>query len=127
MTELVAKAFLALAVVEADALLVAFDERADYRSPNFLWFRDRFDRFVYVDRVVVAAYARGRGLARALYLQLFARARDAGHDTVVAEVNVDPPNPGSHAFHAAMGFRAVGSATLTGDKRVRYYARTLAG
>ncbi len=127
MVQLVAQAFLALAAGEADALLIALDERARYASPNFLWFRDRFDRFVYVDRVVVAPHARGRGLASALYRALLVRAQEEGRDRIVAEVNVDPPNPASHAFHAAMGFFAVGSATLSGGKRVRYYARALAG
>ncbi len=127
MSGLVAEAFLALAVGEADALLVALDERARYASPNFLWFRERFDRFVYVDRVVVARHARGRGLAHALYQELLARAREEGRDRIVAEVNVDPPNPVSHAFHAAMGFVPVGSAPLTGGKRVRYYALALDG
>ncbi len=119
---LVAQAFLALAAGEADALLIALDERAAYDSANFLWFRERFDRFVYVDRVVVAPHARGRGLARLLYGALIAEASAAGHARIVAEVNDDPPNPASHAFHAAMGFVAIGAATLMGGKAVRYYA-----
>jgi predicted GNAT superfamily acetyltransferase len=52
---------------EVRAFLIAFDQDAAYGSPNFLWFRDRLPRFAYVDRVVVAPAARGRGLARALY------------------------------------------------------------
>ena len=62
----------------ADALLLTFDQAADYDSPNFLWFRERYPAFVYVDRVVVADSARGRGLARALYDDLFAAALDGG-------------------------------------------------
>jgi uncharacterized protein len=33
--------------------MLAFDQDADYDSPNFLWFRERLARFVYADRVVV--------------------------------------------------------------------------
>ena len=44
---------------EADAFLIALDQDADYDNPNFRWMRSRFERFVYVDRVVVAARARG--------------------------------------------------------------------
>jgi predicted GNAT superfamily acetyltransferase len=123
---LTAQAFLALCAGEADGLLIALDERADYDSPNFLWFRKRFDRFVYVDRVVVAPHARGSGLARRLYAALIAEASAAGHARIVAEVNVDPPNPASHAFHAFMGFGVVGAATLPSGKAVRYYAKPLA-
>ena len=124
-SRLVAEAFHARAVGECDAFLIAFDQHADYQSPNFLWFRSRYERFVYVDRVVVAASARGRGLARALYADLFGKASDAGHRIVTCEVNAEPPNPASDAFHAALGFVVVGSAAIQSAKKVRYYARDL--
>lgn len=124
---LVAQAFLAKRVGAADALLLAFDQDADYDSPNFLWFRERFPRFVYVDRIVVAAQARGRGLARRLYLDLFDQARQAGHERIVCEVNSSPPNPASDAFHAELGFKPVGAAAIHGgDKTVNYLACSLA-
>lgn len=108
-----------------DGYLIAFDQDGDYDSVNFLWFRDRYARFVYVDRIVVADHARGRGLARRFYEDLFARAREAGHDVVVCEINLDPPNPGSMAFHVAMGFTEVGQATLANGKTVSYQALPL--
>lgn len=115
---------MAARIGDADALLLAFDQDAAYDNPNFAWFKARYGRFVYVDRIVVAPAARGRGLATALYLDLFRRAH--GHDRVVCEVNADPPNPASDAFHAALGFEAVGSALLPGaDKTVRYFSRSL--
>ncbi len=125
---LVAEAFAAMRVGADEALLLAFDQDADYDSPNFLWFRARFDRFVYVDRVVVAVRARGRGHARRLYRDLFARAARAGHTRIVCEVNTDPPNPESDAFHTALGFAEVGAASIHGGaKTVRYLVRDLAG
>jgi hypothetical protein len=124
---LLAQAFHARHIGVVDAFLLAFDEAADYDSPNFLWFRDRYPRFVYVDRIVVAAAARGRGLARRLYADLFDHARCAGHTLIVCEVNSDPPNPASDAFHAALGFTEVGDACLHGgSKTVRYLACPLA-
>ena len=125
---LVAQAFLARRIGNLDAFLLAFNQDADYDSPNFLWFRSRYRRFVYVDRIVVAASARGRGLARKLYDDLFKLALAAGHDRVVCEVNTQPPNPGSDAFHAALGFVEVGTADVYGGSRtVRYLSRTLPG
>jgi predicted GNAT superfamily acetyltransferase len=107
-----------------DGFLIALDERAAYDSPNFLWFKARYARFAYIDRVVIAEVSRGRGLARQLYEDLFAAA--SGHSHVFCEVNYDPPNPGSDAFHAAMGFSEVGRATLADrGKSVRYLSRTL--
>lgn len=121
---LVATAFAAMRIGQADALLLAFDQDAAYDNPNFAWFKARYPRFVYIDRVVVAPDARGRGLARSLYQDLFRRA--AGHERVTCEVNTDPPNPASDAFHAALGFEAVGSAALPGaGKTVRYFSRPL--
>jgi uncharacterized protein len=126
LTHLVRQSFLARRIGDVDAFLLAFDQSADYDSPNFLWFRERYPRFVYVDRIVVAASARGRGLARLLYRELFAQAARAGHSCVACEVNSAPPNPGSDAFHAALGFVEVGSASIrNGSKIVRYLLREL--
>lgn len=123
---LVAQTFVARRIGEADAFLLAVDQDADYDSPNFLWFRERYNRFVYVDRIVVAAHARGRGHARRLYLDLFEHALRAGHERVVCEVNAIPPNPASDAFHADLGFIQVGAGEIhDGDKTVRYLARGL--
>lgn len=126
LVHLVSQAFLASRIGSVDAFLVAFDQDADYDSPNFLWFRSRYARFVYVDRIVVAPAARGRGHARALYDELFARAARAGHDRVVCEVNSVPPNPASDAFHAALGFSEIGAGVLPASgKTVRYLSRAL--
>ncbi|CAN5121003.1 GNAT family N-acetyltransferase [soil metagenome] len=125
LVQLVRWARVAHRVGPADALLLAFDQDAPYDGVNFQWFRARRDRFVYVDRIVVAEAARGRGLARALYLNLFEQARSTGHHRVVCEVNADPPNPASDAFHARLGFEPVGTAVLPGGKTVTYFERPL--
>jgi predicted GNAT superfamily acetyltransferase len=123
---LVAEAFLVRRIGAAEALLLAFDQDAAYDSPNFLWFRERYRRFVYVDRIVVAAEARGRGHARKLYRELFEQAGRAGYGRVVCEVNSSPPNPASHAFHADLGFVEVGAAEIAGgSKTVSYLLRQL--
>ena len=109
-----------------EAFLLAFDQDARYDSPNFIWFRARYPRFVYVDRIVVALSARGRGCARRLYSDLFEHAGRAGHDRVVCEVNKIPPNAALDAFHAALGFVEVGTASIhDGSRTVRYLSQTL--
>jgi uncharacterized protein len=123
---LLGQAFYARRVGKLEAFLLAFDQSAVYDSPNYLWFRQRYARFVYVDRVVVAPAARGRGRARVLYDDLFRCAKVAGHDVVVCEVNREPPNPASDALHAALGFEQVGWAKINeGQKTVRYLSRAL--
>lgn len=108
------------------AFLIALAEDAAYDNANFGWFKARHARFVYIDRVIVAADARGRGLARELYEELFAAALRSGRTVVGCEVNLEPPNPGSDAFHARMGFREAGRARLASGKLVRYLERDLA-
>lgn len=126
LTTLVDRAFHARRIGAAEAFLLAFDQDADYDSPNYLWFRARYPRFVYIDRVAVTATARGRGHARRLYADLIAAAQSAGHSMVVCEVNSAPPNPASDAFHAALGFTEVGQAEIHGgSKTVRYLMLTV--
>jgi predicted GNAT superfamily acetyltransferase len=124
--DLVAQAFYARRLGNLDAFLIALDQDGHYDSPNFLWFRSRYPRFVYVDRIVVAPSARGLGCARRLYADLFNRAAEAVHDHIVCEVNQQPPNPASDALHAALGFTEVRSASIhDGSKTVRYLSRRL--
>jgi predicted GNAT superfamily acetyltransferase len=109
---------------EDGAFLLAFDQSADYDGVNFLWFRDRYEKFIYIDRVCVDETHRRRGLARKLYEDLFQWAAEYSAGPVVCEVNSDPPNPGSDAFHAVQGFVEVGSARLEDrGKTVSYLAR----
>lgn len=123
---LLGEAFYARRIGDLEAFIMTFDQEANYDSPNFVWFRERYERFIYVDRVVVAAHARGRGHARRLYQDLFEHAERAGYRLVTCEVNIDPPNPASDAFHAALGFAEVGDAVIHGGKKaVRYYARRI--
>jgi predicted GNAT superfamily acetyltransferase len=108
------------------AFLIALDQNAPYQNPNFRWFKESRESFVYIDRVIVAASARGQGIARLLYDDLFIAAREVGQERVVCEVNIDPPNPISEAFHLSMGFQEVGQASIHGGtKTVRYFEKTI--
>jgi uncharacterized protein len=106
---------------QPDAFLLAFDHAVPAQGPNHAWFLARHPRFLYVDRICVSPEARKRGLARALYAAVFAEADRRGTPVVCCEVNTEPPNPVSDAFHAALGFSEVGRAFLSDrGKSVRY-------
>lgn len=112
-----------LRVVESDgrviAFLLAFREGSAYDSPNYRWFAARFDRFLYIDRVVVSPTAQGGGAGGRLYEDLFAFAASARVDVVTCEIDVDPPNPVSLRFHARHGFKELGTQTYgTANKLV---------
>ena len=126
MRKLVTECCVAVRIGAGRAFVLAVCETAQYESPNFRWFQGRFDRFVYVDRICVDPGERGKGLARRLYAHVFAHARELGAPRVVCEVNAEPPNPASDAFHAALGFEEIGSALLEQrGKRVRYFEKRI--
>lgn len=101
-----------------EAFLLAFREGTRYDSPNYLWFVERYPSFLYVDRVVVAGTAQGRGLGSILYDDLFTYARRIGVPRVVCEFDVEPPNEASRRFHAKYGSREVGRQAVAGGTKV---------
>lgn len=108
-------------VVELDGAVAAFllvlREGADYDSPNYRWFAQRYPQFLYIDRIVVAADRQRHGLAAMLYDDLIAFAKTTGMETLTCEFDLDPPNPASAKFHARYGFREVGTQWLGGGKK----------
>jgi len=88
---------------------------SDYASENYRFFEARGTDHLYVDRIVVDENLRGRGIGRMLYDRVFLLARADGRAEVTCEVNVDPPNPGSLAFHSRLGFVEVGRQGTKGD------------
>ncbi|PKQ26562.1 MAG: GNAT family N-acetyltransferase [Actinobacteria bacterium HGW-Actinobacteria-4] len=108
------------------AFLLSLCGGMPYESENYRWFEDRGVRHQYIDRIVVAPGARGTGVGRALYESVFERAREKGANDVTCEVNIDPPNPGSLAFHDRLGFRRLGEQdTKGGTVRVALLARSV--
>jgi predicted GNAT superfamily acetyltransferase len=111
---LVDQCAIALAAV-VDELLVGFvlalAPGSAYDSVNYRWFMDRDGDTMYLDRVAIEQAHRGQGLGTGLYDAVFeeigrshSRLRRLG-----LEVNIDPPNPGSLAFHHRYGFIEVGT------------------
>jgi predicted GNAT superfamily acetyltransferase len=111
--------------LDGSAFLIAFAAGSDYDGANFLWFKSRYEQFIYIDRVAVALQQRGKGLARVLYADLFNRAIADGYSVVTCEVNISPPNLASLSFHADLGFRQVGEPQTPTGKVVKYLARQL--
>jgi predicted GNAT superfamily acetyltransferase len=78
-----------------------------YGSLNYAWFNQRFQAFIYVDRIAVHPQHRGQGIGSLLYERVIAHAADM-QVPVAAEVNLEPPNPGSMRFHHRFHFEEVG-------------------
>lgn len=93
-----------------------------YDSPNYLFFSDRYEHFVYLDRVAITASHQGRGGGVLLYREVERRA-DAPWFTL--EVNVVPPNEGSLRFHRREGFVEVAQEETRPGKIVSLMAKPL--
>jgi predicted GNAT superfamily acetyltransferase len=119
MVDLLALADFTIAVVDdADAPLafvIAFGPSGEYASENYRYFQNRGTDFLYVDRIVIAEQHRGAGIGRQLYAVVFDQARAEGRVEVTCEVNTEPPNPESLAFHARLGFTQVGEQATKND------------
>jgi predicted GNAT superfamily acetyltransferase len=116
-------AYLRVAEIEGEvaAFLIAFAPGAAYSSENYRWFAQRYDAFIYIDRVAVDERHRGKKLGTLMYEDLFAFAREKGFTRVLAEYDVDPPNPVSSKLHERFGFREVGSKKVSyAEKRVAF-------
>ena len=109
---------------QVDAFLIALREGCAYDSVNYRWFAQRYPRFLYIDRIVVAAQRQGNGAGRHLYTDLVGFARAGGAGLVTCEIDADPPNEPSRRFHATLGFTEVGSQ-LAGASQKRVSLQTL--
>jgi predicted GNAT superfamily acetyltransferase len=97
--------------------LLAFDPEADYGSPNFLWFKERYPSFVYIDRIIIAPHARRKGIATCLYTDLEHFAGGMGIPLMTCEYNILPKNEESRLFHLNYGFFEAGTQKTTGGRK----------
>ena len=115
-----------VAVVDDEVVgfLLVMSETSDYDGENFRWFVERYSRFLYIDRIVIDGSATRRGVGSALYRDLIQFAAIHKCPVLCCEINVSPPNPISHAFHAHFGFEEVGRSVEAGAPKVVSYQVT---
>ena len=104
-------------MAEADGhlagFLIALREDATYGSPNFLWFRERYPHFLYIDRIVVAQRYRGLGLGRVFYADAISYA-EVRVPLLACEVFLEPRDYVSVLFHGEYGYQEVGQQLMSG-------------
>lgn len=81
--------------------------------------------FYYICQVALAREHRGRGIGRAFYGALTEVARAQGARFLCCDVNLDPPNPESLAFHERLGFRRIANGVASNGFKIAYLARAL--
>ena len=116
-------------VAEVDGQLAGFllgiTHGADYDSPNYRWFAQRYPEFAYIDRIVVARPYRGLGLGRLFYADMtsFAETRVP---LLTCEVFLEPRDDVSLLFHGTYGFQEVGQQMMAAvNRRVSLLAKNL--
>ena len=108
---------------EVVGFALAIAPGTSYDSRNYRWFGARFERFLYLDRVVVATPLRRRGIAGRLYDAM--EATPGRFQRMVCDVNVLPPNEPSLAFHAARGYLEIGRLAHAPEKVVALLSKDL--
>lgn len=81
--------------------------KTNYGSLNYAWFNQRYDSFLYIDRVAVASKHRNKGIGSLLYQRVISHGGELDCP-VTAEVSSNPPNPGSMRFHFRNKFEQIG-------------------
>ncbi|GLQ52164.1 GNAT family N-acetyltransferase [Dyella flava] len=91
--------------------LIALRDGRDYGSPNYRWFAEHYQSFVYIDRIVIANAYRRHGLGRIFYCDVnsFAEVRVP---LLTCEVFLEPPDDVVVLFHGTYGFQEVGQQRM---------------
>jgi predicted GNAT superfamily acetyltransferase len=113
---------------EVCAFCITFAPDAPDAGANHRWFADRFESFVYLDRIAIDPACQNLGLGVLLYQsveqQMIASAQ---HSLLCCEVNLEPPNPGSLRFHHRIGFTEVGQHSPQQNYVVSMLSKNLNG
>jgi predicted GNAT superfamily acetyltransferase len=115
-------------VAEADNVVVGFcmvlGPQTQYRSPNYLYFCERYADFIYLDRVAVTSAFQGLGLGASMYREV----ERLSQSTLFAlEVNTKPRNEGSLRFHTREGFVLLEEVETRPGKMVGFMIKELKG
>ena len=94
---------------ESAGFLLCLPENKDYDSLNYQWVSKRFSNFIYIDRISVLPKFQNEKIGSALYTDLIYFSALEGYNSVLCEVNIMPPNPGSIRFHKRFDFEECGS------------------
>ena len=90
------------------AFVLCMREEQDYKSPNYEYISNHFNKFLYVDRIAVQEHFRRKGIAEKIYSTVIDKGKENNLD-ILCEVNTIPSNEPSMAFHQKMGFEEIGT------------------
>lgn len=106
-------------------VLIVIGPEESYGSANYTWLASQFTNFCYVDRIIITSSGKRKGYGKALYLALEEHATSIGKEVLLCEVNVEPENPQSMAFHASLGWVPFQDREHGPSKIVRYFKKLI--
>ncbi len=86
--------------------LLVLPSGLEYKSLNYKWFSRRYDKFAYIDRIVIMDEFKKNGIGKSLYLDLEKNISE--YELIACEYNIEPPNPISKKFHKSLNYENVG-------------------
>ena len=111
---------------EVCAFCITFDPGAPNAGDNHRWFAERYESFVYLDRIAIDSNHQNHGLGALLYQSVERQMLgSAEHSLLCCEVNLEPPNPGSLRFHKRIGFSECGVESTAPGYVVTYLQKLL--
>ena len=96
------------------ALIMSKD--SDYQSPNFLYFKNKYKDFIYIDRIAVQSNFQRKGIGTSFYKSIYQLNRQ-NNIPLCCEVNTFPLNQQSLDFHIKNKFKIIEEVDF-GKKRV---------
>ena len=91
----------------------------DYTSEHYKWFNDRYESFIYVDRIIFNKSYQNQGYGTVFYDDLINSIENKPLD-IACEINTKPYNKQSIKFHKKYGFKEVGRKDINKEKSVIY-------
>ena len=107
------------------AALIIIGPDQNYSSDNYTWLETQFSNYCYVDRIMVNQNHKRRGLGKKLYQELEKHAQREGDEILLCEVNIEPPNPQSIAFHTQLGWEPFFEREHGPGKKVQYFKKSI--
>ena len=116
--------WLAERVASGSPVLVAVDDGVPVGYATYAQWRARWGyRHTVEDSVYIAASHQGRGIGRALLVELIDHANSAGHHVMLADI--ESGNAASIALHKSLGFEPAGQLNEIGRKFDRWLDLTI--
>ena len=104
---------------EPIGFLTALLPAKDYNSDHYQWFNDKYESFIYVDRIIFKKSYQNQGYGTLFYDDLINSIKNKSLD-IACEINTKPYNKQSIRFHKKYGFKEVGRKDINIEKSVIY-------